>query len=151
MLLGVCCYERENNKIVMLGPNTVSVSPQQRESANSGSLFQSNVCNFLREFRCCPKQQGVRYREVSARWELTVFAFLISIKEFICHYGVLRVRHPHKITQFQTVLNKVYYYYYYCYYQFCLSINQQSRRLLIQLRMKKTPAKFMIIQFYRLL
>ena len=41
---------------------------------NSGSLFQSNVCNFFcPEFICCPYYRGVRYSGVSARRELTVF------------------------------------------------------------------------------
>ena len=40
---------------------------------DSGSLFQSNVCNwFFLGFSCCPFYRGVRYSEVSARRELTV-------------------------------------------------------------------------------
>ena len=43
---------------------------------NSGSFFQSNVCNlFLPEFICCPYFWGVRYSGVSARRELTVVIF----------------------------------------------------------------------------
>ena len=39
---------------------------------NSGSLFQSNVCNlFCRGFSCCPHYRGVRNSEVSTKRELT--------------------------------------------------------------------------------
>ena len=42
---------------------------------NSGSLFQSVIWFFL-GFNCCPFYRGVRYSEVSARRELTVFRIL---------------------------------------------------------------------------
>ena len=44
---------------------------------NSGSLFQSNVCNiFFLGFSCCPCYRGVCYSGVSTRRELTVWLCL---------------------------------------------------------------------------
>ena len=50
--------------------------PHQRESVIAGVYFsQTSVICFFLGFSCCPFYRGVRYSEVSARRELTVFAF----------------------------------------------------------------------------
>ena len=50
MLLGIRYNERENNKIVTLGPHKVYVKSVVARVRNGGSLFQSNVCNFRRGY-----------------------------------------------------------------------------------------------------
>ena len=55
---------------------TSSQCPHQRESVIAGVYFnQTSVICFFLGFSCCPFYRGVRYSEVSARRELTVFAF----------------------------------------------------------------------------
>ena len=50
------------------------MSSLARESVIAGLYFsQTSVICFRRGFSCCPLYRGVRYSEVSARWELTVF------------------------------------------------------------------------------
>ena len=67
MLLGVRYNERENNKIVTLGPHKVSVSPQQQKSVIAGAYFSQPSVTFAGDFAA-----GVRNSEVSARRELII-------------------------------------------------------------------------------
>ena len=70
MLLGVRYNERENNKIVTLGPNKVSVRP----SVVAGVYFSQTSVTFAGD--CA----AVCNSEVSARQEFTqVYIYILSI------------------------------------------------------------------------
>ena len=59
MLLGVLYKERENNKIVTLGPNEVSVSPQQREFVIAGVYFNQTSVTLAGDFAANHNYSGV--------------------------------------------------------------------------------------------
>ena len=68
MLLSVRYNKRENNKIVMLGPNKGFRKSVIARVRNNGSLFQSNVCNFRRDLA------AMHNSEVSPRRELALIS-----------------------------------------------------------------------------